>query len=96
MLYLIQVCEIDSLAQLVQLSLVWDGHLGGVFYVREGMGGACSPPASPRGGLRRDVVREAALHYCSRQLLLVLLRHSVGFLLLYAPVLINRKQHERC
>lgn len=56
------------------------------------MGGACSPPASPRGGLWRDVVSEAALHYCSRKLLLVLFGHSVGFLLLYTPVLIHRKQ----
>lgn len=89
--YLIQVCKIDSLAQFVQLSLVWDGHLGGVFYMREGMGGACSPATSPRGGLWRDVVSEAALHDRSRQLLLILLRHSVGFLLLSAPVLINSK-----
>lgn len=70
--HLIQVCEIDSLAQLVQLSLVWDGHLGGVFDVREGMGGACSPPTGPRGGFWRNIIRKAALHHRRGQLLLIL------------------------
>lgn len=50
--YLIHICEIYSLAQLVQLSLVWDRHLSSVFDMREGVRSACSPAASSRGGLR--------------------------------------------
>lgn len=86
--YLVHICEIYSLAQLVQLSLVRDRHLGSVFDMREGVRSACSPPASSRGGLGGNVVRKAALHG-SRQFFPVLLRRSIGLLLLYPPVLLN-------
>lgn len=55
------------------------------------MRSACSPATGPRGGLRRNIISQAALHHCSWQLLLVLLWRSVGFLLLYTPVLIHSK-----
>lgn len=55
------------------------------------MRSACSPAPGPRGGLWWNIISQAALHHPSWQLLLVLLWRSVGFLLLYTPVLINSK-----